>query len=255
MTSAENDKELPLVQHLIELRTRLLWTAGVIAVLFFVLYGFFSNDIYAIVSAPLMKLLPANSSMIATDITSPLLTPMRLTFFVAMVLAIPYILYQIWAFVAPGLYKREKRIALPILVSSVLLFYIGMAFAYFLIFPLIFKITTQSGLVGVTAMTDITKYLDFVLHMFFAFGLIFEIPVATVLLISAEVMSARSLIKKRPYVILGCFVVGMILTPPDVTSQFLLAMPMWALFEIGVYIGLFLESRRDKKIAEETEAE
>src|SRR3954464_7335814 len=154
MTSAENDKELPLVQHLIELRTRLLWTAGGIAVLFFVLYGFFSNDIYAIVSAPLMKLLPANSSMIATDITSPLLTPMRLTFFVAMVLAIPYILYQIWAFVAPGLYKREKRIALPILVSSVLLFYIGMAFAYFLIFPLIFKITTQSGLVGVTAMTD-----------------------------------------------------------------------------------------------------
>jgi sec-independent protein translocase protein TatC len=246
MTSAENDKELPLVQHLIELRTRLLWTVGVIGVLFFILYGLFSKDIYAIVSAPLMKLLPANSSMIATDITSPLLTPMKLTFFVALVAAIPYILYQIWAFVAPGLYKREKNIALPILVSSVLLFYTGMAFAYFLIFPLIFKITTQSGLVGVTAMTDITKYLDFVLHMFFAFGFIFEIPVATVLLISAQVMSARALIKKRPYVILGCFVVGMILTPPDVTSQFLLAMPMWALFEIGVYIGLFIETRRKK---------
>lgn len=246
MTSAENDKELPLVQHLIELRTRLLWTVGVIAVLFFILYGFFSKDIYAIVSAPLMKLLPANASMIATDITSPLLTPMKLTFFVALVAAIPYILYQIWAFVAPGLYKREKNIALPILVSSVILFYTGMAFAYFLIFPLIFRITTQSGLVGVTAMTDITKYLDFVLHMFFAFGFIFEIPVATVLLISAQVMSARSLIKKRPYVILGCFVVGMILTPPDVTSQFLLAMPMWALFEIGVYIGLFIENRRKK---------
>lgn len=246
MTSAENDKELPLVQHLIELRTRLLWTVGVISVLFFVLYGFFSKDIYAIVSAPLMDLLPANSSMIATDITSPLLTPMKLTFFVALVAAIPYILYQIWSFVAPGLYRHEKRIALPILVSSVLLFYIGMAFAYFLIFPLIFKITTQSGLVGVTAMTDITKYLDFVLHMFFAFGFIFEIPVATVLLISAQVMSARALIKKRPYVILGCFVVGMILTPPDVTSQFLLAMPMWALFEIGVYIGLFIETRRKK---------
>jgi sec-independent protein translocase protein TatC len=246
MTSAENDKELPLVHHLIELRTRLLRVVGVIFALFIVLYAKFANDIYAIVSAPLMELLPANASMIATDITSPLLTPMKLTFFVALVMAIPYILYQIWAFVAPGLYKHEKRIALPILFSSVILFYIGMAFAYFLIFPLIFKITTQSGLVGVTAMTDISKYLDFVLHMFFAFGFIFEIPVATVLLISAEVMSARALIKKRPYVILGCFVVGMILTPPDITSQFLLAVPMWMLFEIGVYIGLFIETRRKK---------
>ncbi|MET0356342.1 MAG: twin-arginine translocase subunit TatC [Cellvibrio sp.] len=253
MTSAENDKELPLVHHLIELRTRLLWTVSVIGILFFVLYGFFSNDIYEIVSAPLMELLPANSSMIATDITSPLLTPMRLTFFVALIGSVPYILYQIWSFVAPGLYRHEKRIALPILFSSVVLFYVGMAFAYFLIFPLIFKITTQSGLVGVTAMTDITKYLDFVLHMFFAFGFIFEIPVATVLLISAEVMSARALIKKRPYVILGCFVVGMILTPPDVTSQLLLAIPMWMLFEIGVYIGLFIESRRKDKIEEVVE--
>lgn len=246
MISADNDKEQPLVQHLIELRTRLLRVVVVIFALFIVLYAKFANDIYAIVSAPLMKLLPANASMIATDITSPLLTPMKLTFFVALVLAIPYILYQIWAFVAPGLYKHEKRIALPILFSSVILFYIGMAFAYFLIFPLIFKITTQSGLVGVTAMTDISKYLDFVLHMFFAFGFIFEIPVATVLLISAEVMSAKALIKKRPYVILGCFVVGMILTPPDITSQFLLAVPMWMLFEIGVYIGLFIENRRKK---------
>ena len=246
MTTAEKDKELPLVHHLIELRTRLLRIVAVIFFLFIVLYAKFANDIYAIVSAPLMKLLPANASMIATDITSPLLTPMKLTFFVALVMAIPYILYQIWAFVAPGLYKHEKRIALPILFSSVMLFYIGMAFAYFLIFPLIFKITTQSGLVGVTAMTDISKYLDFVLHMFFAFGFIFEIPVATVLLISAEVMSAKTLIKKRPYVILGCFVVGMILTPPDITSQFLLAVPMWILFEIGVYIGLFIENRRNK---------
>jgi sec-independent protein translocase protein TatC len=246
MTTAENDKELPLVHHLIELRSRLLRVVGVIFALFIVLYAKFANDIYAIVAAPLMKLLPANASMIATDITSPLLTPMKLTFFVALVMAIPYILYQIWAFVAPGLYKHEKRIALPILFSSVMLFYIGMAFAYFLIFPLIFKITTQSGLVGVTAMTDISKYLDFVLHMFFAFGFIFEIPVATVLLISAEVMSAKALIKKRPYVILGCFVVGMILTPPDITSQFLLAVPMWMLFEIGVYIGLFIETRRKK---------
>ena len=247
MTSAENDKELPLVQHLIELRSRLLRISVVIILLFFGLYIGFAKDIYGVVAAPLLKLLPANSSMIATDITSPLLTPMKLTFFVALVAAIPYILYQLWAFVAPGLYRHEKRIALPILVSSVLLFYIGMAFAYFLIFPLIFKITTQSGLVGVTAMTDITKYLDFVLHMFFAFGFIFEIPVATVLLISANIVSARALIKKRPYVILACFVVGMILTPPDVTSQCLLAIPMWALFEIGVHIGLLIERRRTAK--------
>src|SRR6478609_3749786 len=192
MTSAENDKELPLVHHLIELRTRLLRTIMVIFALFLALYATLANDIYAIISAPLMKLLPANASMIATDITSPLLTPMKLTFFVALVVSIPYILYQIWAFVAPGLYKHEKRIALPILVSSVVLFYVGMALAYFLIFQLIFKITTQSGLVGVTAMTDISKYLDFVLHMFFAFGFIFEIPVATVLLIYAQVMSAKS---------------------------------------------------------------
>lgn len=246
MNTPENDKELPLVQHLIELRSRLLWIVGVVFAFFLILFAGFSNQIYAIVSAPLLKLLPANASMIATDITSPLLTPMRLTFFVSLILSIPYILYQIWAFVAPGLYRHEKRIALPILVSSVLLFYTGMAFAYFLIFPMIFKITTQSGLIGVTAMTDITKYLDFVLHMFFAFGFIFEIPVATVLLIQARVMSARSLIKKRPYVIVGCFVVGMILTPPDVTSQLLLAIPMCILFEIGVQIGLLIEKRRER---------
>lgn len=249
MSTPENDKELPLVQHLIELRSRLLWIVGVVFTIFLILFAGFSNQIYAIVSAPLLKLLPANASMIATDITSPLLTPMRLTFFVSLMLSVPYILYQIWAFVAPGLYRHEKRIALPILVSSVLLFYTGMAFAYFLIFPMIFKITTQSGLIGVTAMTDITKYLDFVLHMFFAFGFIFEIPVATVLLIQARVMSARSLIKKRPYVIVGCFVVGMILTPPDVTSQLLLAIPMCVLFEIGVQIGLLIEKRREKREA------
>lgn len=246
MTSAEHDKEIPLVQHLIELRSRLLRIVIFVSVVFLGLYAKFSTEIYALASAPLQKLLPANTSMIATDITSPLLTPMKLSLFVSLVLCIPYILYQIWAFIAPGLYKREKRIAIPLLVSSVALFYTGMAFAYFVIFPLIFKITTQSGLQGVTAMTDIAKYLDFILHMFFAFGFVFEIPVATILLIQAEIISARGLIKKRPYVIVGCFVVGMILTPPDVTSQFMLAIPMWALFEAGVYIGLFIEKRKEK---------
>lgn len=248
MNSAEQDKEIPLVQHLIELRSRLLRIVVFVGVMFLGLYAFFANKIYAIVAAPLQNILPPNSSMIATDITSPFLTPMKLTLFVALFGSIPYILYQIWAFVAPGLYKHEKRVALPLLFSSVILFYTGMTFAYFVVFPLIFRFTTQSGLHGVTAMTDITKYLDFVLQMFFAFGFAFEIPVATLLLIHAGIMSAESLIKKRPYVIVGCFVVGMVLTPPDVMSQISLAVPMWLLFEAGVYIGLFIEKRKKKEL-------
>lgn len=248
MNSAEQDKELPLIQHLIELRSRLLRIVIFVGLVFLVLYAAFANQIYGIVAAPLQNILPANSSMIATDITSPFLTPMKLTFFVALFGSIPYILYQIWAFVAPGLYKHEKRVAIPLLVSSVLLFYIGMAFAYEVVFPLIFRFTTQSGLHGVTAMTDISKYLDFVLQMFFAFGFAFEIPVATVLLIQAGFISAQGLIKKRPYVIVGCFVVGMVLTPPDVMSQISLAVPMWLLFEIGVYIGLMIEKKKAREL-------
>lgn len=245
MTQDNHDKELPLVHHLIELRTRLLRIVIFVAVAFFGLFNF-SNQIYGFVSAPLQKILPANSSMIATDVISPFLTPMKLTLFVALFGSIPFILYQIWAFVAPGLYKHEKNIALPLLISSVILFYTGMAFAYYVVFPLIFGYITHVGLEGVANMTDITKYLDFVLQMFFAFGFAFEIPVATILLIHAEIISARGLIKKRPYVIVGCFVIGMILTPPDVMSQISLAVPMWILFEIGVYIGLMIEKRKLK---------
>lgn len=245
MTQDNHDKELPLVHHLIELRTRLLRIVIFVAVAFFGLFNF-SNQIYGFVSAPLQKILPANSSMIATDVISPFLTPMKLTLFVALFASIPFILYQIWAFVAPGLYKHEKNIALPLLISSVILFYTGMAFAYYVVFPLIFGYITNVGLEGVANMTDITKYLDFVLQMFFAFGFAFEIPVATILLIHAEIISARGLIKKRPYVIVGCFVIGMILTPPDVMSQISLAVPMWILFEIGVYIGLMIEKRKLK---------
>ena len=248
MTSAEQDNEIPLVQHLIELRTRLLRIVGVVAVVFLVLYAFFANQIYGIISAPLQNILPANASMIATDITSPFLTPMKLTLFVSLFACIPFILYQIWAFIAPGLYRHEKRLAVPLLVSSVVLFYVGMAFAYFVVFPLIFRFTTSSGLEGVTTMTDITKYLDFVLQMFFAFGFAFEIPVATLLLIHAGIISPHGLIKKRPYVIVGCFVVGMILTPPDVMSQISLAVPMWLLFEAGVYIGLIMQRKKNKEL-------
>ncbi len=248
-TDKNNDKEAPLIQHLLELRTRLLRIAIFVGIAFLGLFNF-SNEIYSIVASPLQKLMPANSTMIATDVISPFLTPMKLSLYVALFASIPFILYQIWAFVAPGLYKHEKNTALPLLVSSVLLFYTGMAFAYFAVFPLIFSYITNSGLEGVANMTDITKYLDFVMQMFFAFGFAFEIPVATIILIQTEVISARALIKKRPYVIVGCFFVGMILTPPDVMSQISLAVPMWLLFEVGVYIGLFIEKRKNKTSTE-----
>mgnify|MGYP000857958736 CR=1 FL=1 len=248
---SSEDKELPLVQHLIELRNRLLRIILVVVVLFCGLF-YFANDIYYLISAPLQRLLPESSSMIATDVISPFLTPLKLTFFASVVLAIPYILYQVWAFVAPGLYKHEKRLILPLMTSSVLLFYAGMAFAYFVVFPLLFSFITGIGLTGVNTMTDITKYLDFVLQMFFAFGLAFEIPIATVLLIHAGAISPEGLAQKRPYIVVGCFVVGMLLTPPDVFSQILLAIPMWMLFEVGVFFGRIVD--KNNKQREEDEA-
>src|SRR5690606_17098587 len=250
MNAPKQDQELPLVQHLIELRTRLLHIVGFVLLVFCCLF-YFANDIYYIISAPLQKLLPVNSTMIATDVISPFLTPLKLTFFTAVLIAIPYILYQIWAFMAPGLYRHEKRLAIPLLVSSVLLFYIGMAFAYFVVFPLLFQFVTGIGLTGVATMTDITKYLDFVLQLFFAFGFAFEIPIATVLLIHAGIISPEGLIQKRPYIVVGCFVVGMLLTPPDVFSQILLAVPMWMLFVIGVFFGKFVH--RNKLAREQAE--
>lgn len=249
MTS-QPDQELPLVAHLIELRNRLLRIIVVVVLLFCGLF-YFANDIYYLISAPLQKLLPETSSMIATDVISPFLTPLKLTFFSAVILAIPYILYQVWAFVAPGLYKHEKRLIFPLMTSSVLLFYAGMAFAYFVVFPLLFSFITGIGLTGVNTMTDITKYLDFVLQMFFAFGLAFEIPIATVLLIHAGVISPDGLTKKRPYIVVGCFVVGMLLTPPDVFSQILLAIPMWMLFEVGVFFGRIVDKNKKAREAEE----
>src|SRR5690606_36060153 len=243
MSDSNQDQELPLVQHLIELRQRLLRIVIFVLIVFCGLF-YFANEIYYLVSAPLQNLLPDNSSMIAVDVISPFLTPLKLTFFVAVLISIPYILYQIWAFIAPGLYRHEKRLAVPLLASSVLLFYFGMAFAYFVVFPLLFSFVTGIGLTGVATMTDISKYLDFVLQLFFAFGFAFEIPVATVLLIHAGVISPEGLTKKRPYIVVGCFVVGMLLTPPDVFSQILLAVPMWMLFEIGVFFGKFVHRNK-----------
>ena len=249
MSDAEsNDQPLPLVAHLTELRDRLLRVLLSVLVVFICLFPF-ANEIYAFVSEPLRALLPEGATMIATEVASPFLTPFKLTLVAAIFLAIPYVLYQIWSFIAPGMYKHEKRLAIPLLVSSVLLFYAGAAFAYFVVFPLSFAFFTSVGPEDITIMTDINRYLDFVLKLFFAFGLAFEIPIAAVLLISAGVTTADDLAKKRPYIIVGCFIFGMLLTPPDIISQSLLAIPMWVLFEIGVIFGRFIQ--RD----EEDEAE
>lgn len=238
----ENDQPMPLVSHLTELRTRLLRCVAVIFVIFAGLFAF-AQQIYTLVSAPLRAHLPANATMIATDVASPFLTPFKLTMIVSLFLAIPVILHQIWGFIAPGLYRHEKRIAVPLLVSSIFLFYAGMAFAYFLVFPLIFGFFASATPEGVSMMTDIASYLDFVMTLFFAFGVAFEIPVAVILLVWIGVVDVKYLKKIRPYVIIGCFVVGMVLTPPDIFSQTLLAVPMWLLFEVGVLFGGLIRKR------------
>ena len=236
------DTPLPLVTHLTELRDRLLRSVLAILLVFLGLFPF-ANEIYLYVSEPLRALLPEGATMIATEVASPFLTPFKLTLVTALFLAIPVVLYQLWAFVAPGMYKNEKRLAIPLLFSSVLLFYAGASFAYFVVFPLIFGFFTTIGPSDVAIMTDINRYLDFVLKLFFAFGLAFEIPIAAVIMIRMGITTADNLAKKRPYIIVGCFVLGMLLTPPDVISQSLLAIPMWILFEIGVQFGRLVEPK------------
>lgn len=240
----------PLVSHLIELRNRLLHAVAAVLVVFFALY-YFANDLYLMVSEPLRKFLPEGGTMIATEVASPFLTPFKLTLMAALFIAMPYVIYQIWRFIAPALYSKEKKLALPLLFSSVALFYAGMAFAYFVVFPLVFGFLTQAAPEGVTVMTDISRYLDFVLKLFFAFGLAFEVPVATVILVASGATSTASLIEKRPYIIVGCFVIGMLLTPPDVLSQTLLAVPMWLLFEVGIIFSRMVEKDRAEKTQED----
>lgn len=236
----------PFVEHLIELRTRLLKAIVVLLVMLGCLM-YFSNEIYEFVADPLLKHLPAesNSSMIVTDVTQAFLTPFKLTFFVAVFFAMPFLLYQIWAFVAPALYQNERSLAIPIFISSVVLFYAGVAFAYFVVFPMLFEFFTAIAPKSVTVMPDIASHLSLVIKLFFAFGFAFEIPVATIILIVAGVISPEGLAQKRPYVIVGCFVIGMVLTPPDVLSQAMLAIPMWGLFEVGVFFGKFLVRKKD----------
>ena len=236
------DQEMPLVSHLAELRTRLLRCVVIILLIFAGLF-YFAQDIYALVAAPLRAYLPEGATMIATGVASPFLTPFKLTLMCALFLGMPVILHQAWGFIAPGLYTHERRIAVPLLISSILLFYAGMAFAYFVVFPIMFGFFASVTPDGVAMMTDIGQYLDFVLTLFFAFGVAFEIPIATFLLIWAGIVSVETLVKSRPYVIVGCFVVGMFLTPPDVFSQALLAIPMWLLFEAGLIFGRLVSKR------------
>lgn len=244
-SALSDDTEQPLIYHLIELRDRLLRVVLVVGVVFIALVPF-SNTLFSVLSGPLMAHMPDDSSMIAIEVASPFLIPFKLTLFLALFISIPYVLYQLWSFVAPGLYRHERRLAVPLLVSSTVLFYAGAAFAYFVVFPLVFAFFTGTAPEGVSVMTDISRYLDFVLTLFFAFGAAFEVPVFTVLLVWTGMATQEGLREKRPYVIVGAFVIGMLLTPPDIISQTLLAVPVWLLFELGVYFsGWFIKQRDD----------
>ena len=246
MTDKVTLQEQPFLSHLVELRDRLMRMMLAILVIFVGLFPF-GNDIYVFVADPLMRVLPEGTSMIATQVASPFLTPFKLALVTAVFVAMPYLLHQFWGFIAPGLYQHEKRLAVPLLASSVILFYLGAAFAYFVVFPLVFAFLTGVAPEGVAVMTDITHYLDFVLTLFFAFGLAFEVPIATIVLVLAGATTPEKLAAKRPYVIVGAFIIGMFLTPPDIISQTLLAMPMWILFEVGlVFARIVARRRRDR---------
>lgn len=235
----EHLSDMPITEHLIELRRHLIHIFVSILVIFLALVGF-ARDLYDIFSIPLVAQLPANSTMIATDITSSFLAPIRLTLFLAIFLAMPYVLYQIWAFVAPGLYRHEKRVALPVLLASIVLFYLGVAFAYYIVLGSVLKFFIAFSPDNVLPMTDIESYLNFVLKLFLIFGLTFEIPVLTLLLVLANVISVKSLEDKRRYIIVGCFAISAVVTPPDGLSMILLAVPMWLLFEVGLFLARIL---------------
>jgi sec-independent protein translocase protein TatC len=250
----QEEREQTLMDHLIELRDRLLHMVLAILIVFIALFAF-SEDIFTIAAEPLLNLMPEGTSMIATGVTSPFLVPFKLVMLLSVLLTIPYLLHQIWAFIAPGLYRHEKRMATPLLISSVILFYCGIAFAYFVIFPILFGFFIGIAPEGVAVMTDIGQYLDFIIAIFLAFGIAFEVPVATFLLIAAGVTTADKLAGKRPYIIIGAFVIGMMLTPPDVISQSLLAIPIWLLFELGLIASrLFLNvSEKEEEVIMEND--
>ena len=241
MTKAPDDRAVdenqqPFLEHLVELRSRILRSLAFVAVLFIPIY-YFAKPLFTWVADPLMSRLPEGAGMIATQVASPFLAPFKLAIYVAIFVGIPFLLHQLRSFVSPGLYRHEKRFALPLLLSSIALFYCGMAFSYFLDFPIVFSFMIEVGITDIPMQTDINHYLDFVMKMFLAFGLAFEIPVATLLLAWSGLTTADAMAAKRPYIIIGCFIIGMFLTPPDVVSQLLLALPMWLLFEVGVMLA------------------
>lgn len=242
----EEDQELSFLQHLVELRSRLLKACLSVFVVLILLLPF-SRYLYQTLASPLMAQLPEGSSMIAIDVASPFLTPFKLTLLLSVMISIPVVLYQLWAFVAPALFKHEKRLARPLLLSSVFLFYAGCAFAYFVVFPLVFGFLTRIAPEGVAVMTDISKYLDFVMTLFLAFGITFEVPIATIILVATGITTTEKLASWRPYIVVGAFALGMILTPPDVISQTLLALPMWLLFEIGILFSRFLIQEKESE--------
>ena len=245
-TPAE-DSELSFLEHLVELRSRLLKACLSVFVVLIALLPF-SRRLYETLASPLMAQLPEGSSMIAIDVASPFLTPFKLTLLLSIMISIPVVLYQLWAFVAPALFKHEKKLARPLLLSSIFLFYAGCAFAYFVVFPLVFGFLTRVAPEGVAVMTDISKYLDFVMTLFLAFGITFEVPIATIILVASGVTTADKLTSWRPYVLVGAFALGMILTPPDVISQTLLALPMWLLFELGIVFSRILVQEKETEI-------
>jgi len=246
------DPQESFLSHLIELRTRLMRSIIAVVVVLLVLFPF-AKDIYALLAAPLLRVLPHGSTMIATDVTGTFLVPLKVTLMAAFLIALPFVLWQAWAFVAPGLYQHEKRLVLPVLVSSCLFFVLGMAFAYFVVFPVAFGFFAGYAPAGVQMMTDIDKYLSFVLTMFIAFGITFETPVVVVVLVRMKVVSLDKLKSLRPYVIVGAFIVGAIFTPPDVVSQSLLAVPLWLLFELGLLLARFVSTGAGETSSEETE--
>jgi sec-independent protein translocase protein TatC len=250
MTSTQpppEDKEMPLLDHLVELRSRLLKSVLSILIIFLALI-YFANDLYLMISQPLIASLPEGSEMVSTSVIAPFFTPFKLTMVVSLFLSMPVILHQLWGFIAPALYQHEKRLAVPLLVSSILLFYLGMTFCYFVVFPLMFQFFPSVIPDGIRYIPDMTDSLDIMLKMFFAFGIAFEVPIATMLLIWTGATSVASLKEKRPYIVVGAFVVGMLLTPPDAISQTLLAVPMWMLFELGILLALWIkpESKDEK---------
>jgi len=236
------EKKLPFLEHIKELRLRLLRSFIVVMLVFLPLI-FFSSEIYEIVSSPLQSLMSNNNSMIATQVASPFLSPLKLTFYISLTVSIPYFFIEMWRFIAPGLFGSEKRLGLKLLISSILLFYIGIIFAYSVVFPLIFSFFMSVSPEGVKVMTDISSYLDFIITIFLAFAIAFEIPIFIFLLAWTGISSVENMGSKRPYIIIGCFILGMLLTPPDVISQTLLALPAWILFEIGLLVSRIFVKR------------